>query len=540
MFIQRQLAKRYLGYFNWLALMMILVHPLAVNATPNLGPEQVVRDFYDALKKRQCQKTVKLRPSYKIESCWKIVDVENVKIRGVAFNEKKAYVDLEVKYQKVNLPHPETFIGTITLERKGDQWVITTYRSSQGTRLLEDSVMPSDRKPEKPSPSMVQLGSARLPISQYSIIKSIRYKIKTILESIGHYRFVDNRMQPGPVSEPVQPGTAVQPKPVHPELSTESALTQIPSTFGSERILRSCWNKEELNGSLQDKIIIKPLSNPYRDPPVRQIPHHKPPPLTTAWHNSIRYVELDHDKKLVALTFDLCEQTLEKTGYDSEIVNYLRGNKIKATFFAGGKWMHSHPEKTMQLMADPLFEIGNHTWTHGNLRVLHGQEMEQQIIWTQAQYELLWETLNNQRCVLEAGSQEMNLIPRVPTIFRFPYGACDTESMGAINRFGLAAVQWNTVTGDPARGQTAHGIANTILNQIKPGSIIIAHANGRGWKTADALPLFIPRLRQLGYQFVTVSELLALGTPKIANTCYEHKPGDNEHYDRLFGNGTGL
>jgi len=499
MFIPKQLAKRCLGYFNRLALTM-LVFPLAANATPNLGPEQVVRDFYDALKKKQCQKAVQLRPAYKIISCQQIVDVEIVKMKSVVSDEKNADVEIEVKYRKVNAPNPETFSGTITLERNGDQWIITTYPSSKGNQLLEERATRPDRKPEKPSPAAVQ---------------------------------------PGSVPESVHPGP-MYPAPVHPEPSAEGTLTQAPSTFGSERILQSCWTAEELNGSRQDKIIIKPLSNPYRDPPARQLPLHEPPPLTAARHNSIRSVEPDPDKKLVALTFDLCEQTLEKTGYDSGIVNYLRENKVKATFFAGGKWMHSHPEKTMQLIADPLFEIGNHAWTHGNLRVLKGQEMEQQIIWTQAQYELLWENLKNQRCVLDAGSQEMNLIPRVPTTFRFPYGTCSTESLEAVNRLGLAAVQWNIVTGDPARGQTAQGIADIILDQIKPGSIIIAHANGRGWKTADALPLFIPRLRQLGYQFVTVSELLALGTPVTANTCYERKPGDNKHYDRLFGNGTGL
>jgi peptidoglycan/xylan/chitin deacetylase (PgdA/CDA1 family) len=61
----------------------------------------------------------------------------------------------------------------------------------------------------------------------------------------------------------------------------------------------------------------------------------------------------------VALTFDLCEQADDVTGYDRRIVNRLRDEGVRATFFAGGKWMRSHEEKAQQLMADPRFEIGN-------------------------------------------------------------------------------------------------------------------------------------------------------------------------------------
>jgi peptidoglycan-N-acetylglucosamine deacetylase len=71
-----------------------------------------------------------------------------------------------------------------------------------------------------------------------------------------------------------------------------------------------------------------------------------------------------------------------------------------------------------------------------------------------------------------------------------------------------------------------------VLREVHPGAIVVAHANGRGWHTAAALPLFIPQLRARGYRFVTVSELLAMGTPVAAGECYERTPGDNRRYDR--------
>ena len=101
------------------------------------------------------------------------------------------------------------------------------------------------------------------------------------------------------------------------------------------------------------------------------------------------------------------------------------------------------------------------------------------------------------------------------------------------------------MTGDPDKGRSAQAIAQSIRAGVRAkgkegrGAIVVAHANGRGWHTAEALPLFIPQLQAEGYRFVTVSELLAAGRPVSAKECYEVRPGDNVRYDRLFGRGTG-
>jgi len=98
-------------------------------------------------------------------------------------------------------------------------------------------------------------------------------------------------------------------------------------------------------------------------------------PLPADLRGSIRGVEpADPQARLVAPAFDLCEQANERSGYDTGVVDWLRAHRVKAASFAGGKWLRSHPERAMQLMADPLFEVGNHTWTHGNLRVIEGDE----------------------------------------------------------------------------------------------------------------------------------------------------------------------
>jgi peptidoglycan/xylan/chitin deacetylase (PgdA/CDA1 family) len=329
-----------------------------------------------------------------------------------------------------------------------------------------------------------------------------------------------------------------------PSPSERSNSTPLPSspglTFGSRAVLETCWTPEELKAIPGEEVVRKPV--PVTLPsPVRVYPknHPVPSPLSAKMRNSIRSVTPNRGHKPVALTFDLCETANEITGYDGSIVDYLRQQNIRATFFAGGKWMHSHPERAMQLMADPLFEIGNHTWTHGNLRVLTGQKMLDQILGTQGQYEILREDLESRYLERGGNPAEMERIPKVPLTFRFPFGTCSPEALSTLADLGLPAVQWDVVTGDPALGQSSEAISATVMSKTKPGSIIICHANGRGHHTAAALCKFIPALKAAGFEFVTISELLILGEPVSTKECYELTPGDNGRYDKIFGIGTG-
>lgn len=302
-------------------------------------------------------------------------------------------------------------------------------------------------------------------------------------------------------------------------------------------LLNRCWSPEQLHSTPKERIIRK--HQPINNNPPEQLLYHQPrQPLAPNFAQSIRAVTPANREKLIALTFDLCEQAGEVAGYDGAIVDLLRAENVHATFYAGGQWMRSHPERTMQLMADPRFEIGNHAWTHGNLRVLRGQEIDEQIEWTQAQYELLRNQLLARACATELPENVAAMIPESPATFRFPYGTCDAIALKQVAQAGLFPIQWNIVTGDPSKGQTAKKIVTAVLNQLRPGSIVVAHANGRGWHTYEAMKILIPELNKRGYHFVTVSQLLNSGEIITAESCYENRPNDNLHYDKLFGRGT--
>ncbi len=311
-----------------------------------------------------------------------------------------------------------------------------------------------------------------------------------------------------------------------------------------KEVQQRLWTAEQLRTAPEDARSGR-VRPPDRSPPdplpasTDSLPVAGPASADLPPAGSIRRVKPRDGDRPVALTFDLCERADEHNAYDGAVVDALRKAGAPATFFAGGKWMRTHPERTMQLMADPLFEVGNHAWTHGNLRVLGGERAEQQIAWPQQEYALLRATLAGRAAAAGVDAAAIAAIPAVPRVFRFPYGVCSKDSLQTAQRLGLASIQWDVISGDAMRSMTADGIVRTVLSQTRPGSVVVFHANGRGHGTAAAIPRVVEGLRGKGFRLVTVSELLRAGEPVAAEDCYELRPGDNGRYDRLFGEGTG-
>jgi peptidoglycan/xylan/chitin deacetylase (PgdA/CDA1 family) len=190
----------------------------------------------------------------------------------------------------------------------------------------------------------------------------------------------------------------------------------------------------------------------------------------------------------VALTFDVCQSEGDLSGYDAEIVRILTETSTPATFFLGGEWMRDHPTETLELANNPLFAIGNHSWSHRDLSSITPEEIQQEILLTQ---EYMFNTLGYQT-----------------NLFRLPFGTYSDTALNLLGGNGLYVIQWDVVSGDPDPNIDAPSMIDWVLQQVQPGSIIIMHANGRGWHTAEALPTIIQSIREQGYTLVTVSELL--------------------------------
>lgn len=323
--------------------------------------------------------------------------------------------------------------------------------------------------------------------------------------------------------------------------------------FLSFSLLLPAWfvNAKELqadswDGAKRDNLRAVTNNN---TPPERLVPNHSLPPLPSNDIGTIRRVHLPGGQKAVALTFDLCELATKTTGCDMEILNFLRSEKISATLFMGGKWMRSHSSRVRQIMTRPdLFEIGNHAWSHGNFALLDQVGIQEQVLWTQAQYELLRESV---LCQFTGdvkdkvqGNKQVNALPQVPRLFRLPYGRCTPKALKSLSEMGLRVIQWDVVAESGANNSqllVAKREAAKVVSMVRSGSILLFHANLVPKGSATLLREIVDGLRNRGFYFVKVWELLEMGRPESTMDGYFSTPGDNLHLDRKFGrDGTGL
>jgi peptidoglycan/xylan/chitin deacetylase (PgdA/CDA1 family) len=195
---------------------------------------------------------------------------------------------------------------------------------------------------------------------------------------------------------------------------------------------------------------------------------------------------------VVALTFDLC-QTHKPAGYDAKIVQILKETRTPATFFAGGRWMDAHRDVTQGLAGWPDFEIGNHSYLHPHLIKLGDDAVRDELRRTQ--------------------DIAYSLTGKTPRLFRCPFGEYNAALLYVAATMGLTVIQWDVETGDPDPNTSAAEIIREVKARTHPGSIIIMHANGRGWHSAEALPDVIRWIRAQGWWCVKVSDLLKYGKP---------------------------
>ncbi|MEG3626844.1 polysaccharide deacetylase family protein [Streptomyces poriticola] len=187
--------------------------------------------------------------------------------------------------------------------------------------------------------------------------------------------------------------------------------------------------------------------------------------------------------KCIALTFDA-----GPSEHSARLLDILKDKQVPATFFLLGK---RHIEKYPELvrrMADEGHEVASHTWTH---RILTRSTPEQI------------------REELERPNREIErLTGRRPTLMRPPQGRTD-ETVHEISReLGLAEVLW-TVTAKDYRTTDSELITQRVLAQSSRDGIILLHDIYDG--TVPAVPGIIDALKERGYVFVTVPQLLAPG-----------------------------
>jgi peptidoglycan/xylan/chitin deacetylase (PgdA/CDA1 family) len=172
------------------------------------------------------------------------------------------------------------------------------------------------------------------------------------------------------------------------------------------------------------------------------------------------------DDGTVVLTFD---DQGSKAQVEA-ILDILAENLVKAIFFPVGKWAEQSTELIDRMKAEGHL-VGNHTYSHPNLTKLSEKEIR-------------WE--------IEHGAGK--------DLLRLPYGARNAVVDWVAADLGYRIYGWN-VDPEDWKGVTAREIVETVIREVKPGSVVVLHLQGK--HTAEALKHLIPLLREAGYKFWT-------------------------------------
>lgn len=199
----------------------------------------------------------------------------------------------------------------------------------------------------------------------------------------------------------------------------------------------------------------------------------------------------DTHRRVVALTFD--------GGGSADgvrpILEILDRHGVPATFFVTGSFARSFPGQ-VRAIAAAGHPVGNHSDTHPYFTRITDEQI---------------------RAELAAADRSISALTGTSTapLFRFPYGDVTPYDIGVVNRAGYIPVRWTVDTygwKGTSGGISEAVVKQRVLDRLRPGEVILMHvgAHPQDGSTLDAaaLPALIEALRDRGYGFATLSDLL--------------------------------
>ena len=190
--------------------------------------------------------------------------------------------------------------------------------------------------------------------------------------------------------------------------------------------------------------------------------------------NASTYTE---NKKIVAITFD------DGPHYKNTklLLDGLRERGVKATFFLVGNRIEGNEDLILQMYRDGHL-IGNHTFSHANLTEISEKEALGEVTKTNELIE--------------------NITGEKVTYLRPPCGYWNEK---LAKKRDLNPVFW---TVDPTDWKSVNvtQVVNSVMQDVGDGDVILFHDIYNSSVVA-ALEV-VDRLLDMGYEFVTVSELI--------------------------------
>ena len=184
----------------------------------------------------------------------------------------------------------------------------------------------------------------------------------------------------------------------------------------------------------------------------------------------------------IALTFDAAWGN-EDT---QKILEVLKKHDVHVTFFMTGGWVENYPDDVKAILAAG-HDLGNHSENHKNMSQLSDAEKKEEL--------------------MKVHDKVRTLTGYEMFLFRPPYGDYDNAVVNVAKDCGYYTIQWDVDSLD-WKDYGVDSVIKTVTEHkhLGNGSIILCH-NGAKY-TAQALDTLITKLKEKGYTFVPVSELI--------------------------------
>lgn len=188
------------------------------------------------------------------------------------------------------------------------------------------------------------------------------------------------------------------------------------------------------------------------------------------------------EKPQIALTFDAAWGN-EDT---KQIMEILKKHDVKVTFFMTGGWVSSYPDDVKYILSEG-HDLGNHSENHKNMSQLSDSEKKKEL--------------------MSVHDKVKQLTGYDMFLFRPPYGDYNNDVVKTAKECGYYTIQWDVDSLD-WKDYGVDSIIKTVTQNkhLGNGSIILCH-NGAKY-TAEALETLITTLKDAGYTFVPLSELI--------------------------------
>jgi len=193
-------------------------------------------------------------------------------------------------------------------------------------------------------------------------------------------------------------------------------------------------------------------------------------------------------EKKVCLTFDDGPDLVSTP----KALNILKENNIKASFFFIGQSVKLYPNVVKETFKDGNLVL-SHSYSHPEFTKLGEEDINKQLQMTE--------------------NEIFKIVEKKPAIVRPPFGDVNQETIDILSKANYTTVLWSIDTLDWSQREKDN-IVNNVVTNVRPGEIILMHTAGDKNTSMEALPEIIIKLKEMGYTFVTLDDLLKVNAYK--------------------------